>query len=159
MFLKKIITAATAILCATTAIRAQSDSAYDVFDHYDKSMNVLIGWGGLNVAAGIPMMFSEDERVKRIGSQSLLWGAINTGIGVIAKSTNLRSSATPAQKKTSFKRAMVINGLLDVAYITTGILLSRLGKSQKVRASGVGVIVQGSFLLGFDWANYGLIRD
>jgi len=159
MSIKKLVTTAAALLCSTSVLSAQNDTTYDVFNHYDKAMNVLIGWGGANITAGVPMMFSEDARIKRIGSQSLLWGAINTGIGVIAKTTNRRSGESQKQKKASFRRAMVINGLLDVGYITAGILLSRLGKSERLRSSGVGVIIQGTFLLGFDWANYGLIRD
>lgn len=153
------VVAIAVLLSCAAALRGQSADSYDVFDHYDKAMNVLIGWGGANSAAGIPMMFSGDERIRRIGSQCLLWGGINTGIGIVAKVANRRSTSTPEQKKNSFRRAMVINGLLDVAYITTGVVLSRLGKTERIRASGVGVIIQGSFLLGFDWANYGLIRD
>jgi hypothetical protein len=55
---------------------------------------------------------------------------------------------------------MVINGLLDVAYIIGGILMARLSDNVRIRATGVGFVVQGSFPLGFDWANYGLtFRD
>ncbi|MBD3343761.1 MAG: hypothetical protein GF401_01710 [Chitinivibrionales bacterium] len=135
-----------------------SDNSYDPFHHYSTAMKVLIGYGGLSMAAGAPMMFSDDPWMKRIGTQNLLWGAVDAGIGVyalVAQERN-RDNVSRQEKIDSFRRTMVINGLLDVAYITTGILLTRFTDNVRLKATGVGFVIQGSFLLGFDWVNYGL---
>ncbi len=141
-----------------TAYAQNAAGEYDPFKHYSRAMGVLIGWGGASMAAGIPMMFSEDPWVKRIGSQNLLWGGIDVAIGVGALALHRRSlESTSREKKiSSFRNTMVINGLLDVAYITGGILMTRLSDTVRIRATGVGFVIQGSFLLAFDWANYGL---
>ncbi len=132
--------------------------SYDPFGHYEKAMGVLIGWGGASVAAGIPMALNDDPWIKRIGSQNILWGSINTTIGIaaLAMQHRNRGDISRDEKISSFRKAMVINGLLDVVYITSGILMSRFSDKVSLQATGVGFVIQGSFLLAFDWANYGL---
>ena len=132
--------------------------SYDPFRHYDRAMNVLLVWGGTSMAAGVPMLFNDDGRVRRIGTQNVLWGGINTALGIGAKILNSRSVGRTSafDKIRSFRRAMVINGMLDVGYIGTGIALMTLGKTDRLKATGLGFTIQGSFLLGFDWVNFGL---
>ncbi|MBD3393704.1 MAG: hypothetical protein GF410_16950 [Chitinivibrionales bacterium] len=152
-------TLTAAMVALVTGMNATAgDRTYDPFLHYDRAMNVLLVWGGTSMAAGVPMVLNDDPWVKRIGTQNILWGGINAGIGVAAKALNRRNRVSMGRNDriNSFRRSMVINGLLDAGYIGTGIALAVLAKNERLKATGVGFIIQGSFLLGFDWANYGL---
>lgn len=131
---------------------------YDPFDHSDRAMNALLGWGGVSIAAGTGMLFSGNPRIQYAGIQNIAWGAIDSGLAFWAKSGNVndRLQLSPRQKTKNFRQAMWINGLLDVVYISVGYALYSKGKNEKVKGSGVGVMVQGGFLFAFDWINYAM---
>ncbi len=141
-----------------TAASVKAQDAYNPFDHYDRAMNVLLGWGGASMVGGSLMLLSDNETLKWSGAQHLLWGAIDLGIALGAKHFNDRDrlSMSADEKIGRFRRLMVINGLLDIAYIGTGVALMKLGTSDRARGSGMGIVIQGGFLFGFDWINYGL---
>ncbi|MDZ7722462.1 MAG: hypothetical protein U5R06_06495 [candidate division KSB1 bacterium] len=145
------------ILCFFTGLPAYSQ-AYDPFDHSDRAMNALLGWGALSIATGTGMLFSGNARVQYAGIQNIAWGAIDSGIAFWGKSGNVndRLRLSPQQKTINFRQALWINGLLDVVYIGVGYALYRNGKNERVIGSGVGVMIQGSFLFAFDWINYAL---
>lgn len=153
--MRSMVLCALCILFMISGIYAQD---YDPFGHSDKAMNTLLGWGGLSIAAGTGMLFSGNPRIQYAGIQNIAWGAIDSGIAFWAKSGNVndRLRLSPQQKTQNFRKALWINGLLDVVYIGVGYALYSKGKNDKVKGSGVGVMVQGGFLFAFDWINYAL---
>lgn len=131
---------------------------YDPFDHTDRAMNTLLGWGGFSMVTGTGMLFSGNPRIQYAGIQNIAWGAIDSGIALWGKSGNRndRMRLSPVQKTNNFRKALWINGLLDIVYIGAGYALYSKGKNEKVKGSGVGIMVQGSFLFVFDWIHYAL---
>lgn len=124
----------------------------------------LVWWGALSFILGIPLLFMEPF-LQGFGGQALLWGAINAAIAVFAtwRITKRRAAlsdpadkealANEANKLSRFLRLML---LCDVVYILLGITLAiALGrKNMWWLGTGIGVIVQGLYLLGFDWYHW-----
>lgn len=135
-----------------------SQDSYDYFDHHRPAMNVLLGWGAASMASGVPMVLSDDDLIRSMGIQNLLWGSINTTLAVLGKRADNRLDRPidHQAKGEDFRRVMLINGLIDLAYIGSGVAMMSLGESEFWRGTGIGFTVQGSFLLGYDWVNFGL---
>jgi hypothetical protein len=137
---------------------AYPQDSYDYLDHHRPAMNVLLGWGAASMASGIPMVFSDDDLVKSAGIQNLLWGSVNTTLAILGKRADARLERPidHGAKAEDFRKVMLINGLIDVAYIGSGVAMMVLGENDFWRGTGVGFTIQGSFLLGYDWVNFGL---
>lgn len=114
----------------------------------------LLVWGGLNVVAGAAAQASANPVVKHFGLQALAWGAIDAVIALFglrdAKKKQHANSQTQARR---FRLIVAANALLDVGYVAGGAaaLRSAQGRAERV-GLGVGIIVQGLFLLLFDLA-------
>lgn len=151
-------TAGLVLAAVVLATPAQTDESYDYLRHHGRGMNVLLGWGAVNMAAGVPMVMSKNERIRALGVQNLLWGAVNTTLAVLGKRRDrtLQRPIDHEAKRLDYRRVMMINGFIDLAYIGSGVALMGLGKSDFLRGTGIGFTIQGSFLLGYDWVNFGL---
>ena len=141
-----------------TAASAQDSLSYDPFAHQEKAMKGLTYWGIGSMAVGTGMLFSGNPRVQYAGIQNIAWGAIDAGIAYLG-TRNLdteRLTKSPLQKRRQFRNALWINGLLDVLYIGAGYWMYSKGKNEKIKGTGVGVMVQGGFLFAFDWIHFSL---
>ncbi len=148
-----------ALVALAASVSGDQSSAYDPFRHTDRSMNALLGWSALSVAAGVGMLFHDDETLRWVGAQNILWGVIDAGVAVWARRSNRNQldTVTPAARRKRFRRVLLVNGLLDIGYIGGGIAMSIAGDDNPVlKGSGIGITVQGGFLFAFDWVNYGL---
>jgi hypothetical protein len=147
----------TSILTGITA-GLYGQTGYDPFDHSAYAMTTLLAWGTGSIGAGAGMQFNENETIKSIGIQNIAWGAIDAGIAVWALQSDRhqRGSVSADKRRLSLRTTLIINGLLDIAYIGAGALLYRFGKSKKLQGTGIGFMVQGGFLFAFDWVNAGL---
>ncbi|MBS2018370.1 MAG: hypothetical protein JST00_36225 [Deltaproteobacteria bacterium] len=112
-------------------------------------MSVLSGWALASVASGVVMATSNDDGVRFAGIQNIAWGAIDGALAGIALATT-KTPTDPVAARRQLSRIFAINAAIDVAYITAGVLMTTLGKDDRVVGSGAAVIVQGGFLLGFD---------
>ncbi len=132
--------------------------SYDYLDHHGPAMNVLLGWGAASVVSGVPMVLSDDDLVRSAGIQSILWGSVNTTLAILGKRADARLERPidHQAKAEDFRKVMLINGLIDVAYIGSGVAMMVFGENEFWRGAGVGFTIQGSFLLGYDWVNFGL---
>jgi hypothetical protein len=134
---------------------------YDVLRHQERAMNVLLGWSGVSVIAGSAMLFHESHITRDFGIQNIAWGIIDGGIAIYARysiSGKTSSNISVREEKRSFRRLLLINSLLDIAYVGVGTALVASGRDG-LRGHGYGVIVQGAFLLLFDGINLLLIPD
>jgi hypothetical protein len=132
---------------------------YDVLRHQKGAMNVLLGWSGASVIAGSAMLFHESRTIRDLGIQNVAWGVIDGGIALYARRsiTRKRGSGISVQKeRNSFRKLLLINSLLDVAYVGVGTALAASGRDN-LKGHGYGIIVQGAFLLLFDGVNLLLI--
>ena len=118
-------------------------------------------WGGGSFAVGIPMIFMEPF-LRGFGLQAMLWGAINMGIAVFAAlriSKRRGNSPDPADRGIIENEAAKLKKLLiwmircDFGYLLLALLISFILGRQDAwwRGTGIGIFVQGLFLLGFDW--------
>lgn len=131
---------------------------YDPFRHYDKAMNVLLVWGITSTCTGISMIFHDNEMIRGVSLQNILWGTVNTGLGIFAyyKNREEKNDMSLDKKRHNFRRSMFINGFIDMIYIGSGVVMMSLGKTKKIQAAGIGFTIHGTVLLGFDWVNFGI---
>jgi hypothetical protein len=142
-----------------TGIAMAETRAFDPFRYTQTIMNLLLGWGALSVAAGAGMLFLNDTELRWFGAQNCLWGAIDMALAFYLKHRSLRqlqSGLQPQSLLNKIRRLLFINGLIDFAYIGVGVALCIYGQSEVYRGNGLGVVVQGGFLLFFDWINFAI---
>ena len=82
-------------------------------------------------------------------SMTLFWIAIDLVICVWAL-------LDPVNEVPDFRRLLLINGGLDVIYLVVGLVMIRRTEPL-VRGFGLAIIVQGGFLLVFDFVWWGLL--
>lgn len=126
---------------------------------HQNTANVVLGtWSAGSVTLGVVQLFSPNPFVKAFGMQNLVWGSIDGGIAIYGHQ-NLKkmdwSITTAVDEQLKFRRILLINALLDFLYLAVGFLLWRSAKI-KLRGHGAGILLQGGFLLIFDWVNYAL---
>lgn len=130
---------------------------YDPIKHNERIYKSLAVWGGVSMAAGTGMLFHDDERVRTMGVQNIHWGGVNEAIAIISLKRTMPKIRTmsPEEVKRRIRRVMFINGLLDVVYVGTGIILyNKLDDDEMWKWRGLGFTIQGGYLFGFDWLNF-----
>ncbi|HRI65153.1 MAG TPA: hypothetical protein PK156_12980 [Polyangium sp.] len=138
-------------------LRIQARDAHLAYEW--QAMSTLTSWAVASIATGTMLWATGGDRyTQAVGIQNVAWGAIDgviAGFGYrgIRKQSVLDKPVsywTARDRKT--RKIFLINAGLDVLYIAGGAALMGLGKSDFVKGSGAGVILQGSFLLLFDGA-------
>lgn len=119
------------------------------------------------VLGGLLLAFADGAAARAFGLQFLVWGAIDGAIA-IAGAISLRRAhargavADPqraAPERRRLRRLLWINAGLDVAYVAAAILVLALWRTPEGLGHGLGVLVQGGFLLGFDVVHARRLRD
>jgi hypothetical protein len=120
----------------------------------------LFVWSGVTIAAGLGMQ-PGGQFWRAVGTQAIGWGAIDAIIAWFGQFSAQRKQArlpdpqspTVVVKETrNLRRLLWVNTVLDVFYITGGLLLALTrGKTNRTwRGHGWGIIIQGGFLFLFD---------
>ena len=114
--------------------------------------------------SGVAYFSSEDEYSKRYHEMNVMWNTVNMGLalpGYIKARRGgqpmTRAEMLKAQKKT--ESIFLINDVLDLGYIATGIWMrevapNQLDQEDLFKGYGNSLILQGSFLLAFDAVAY-----
>lgn len=140
-------------------------------------MATLGGWSAINIGSGAAGLALAEGRNRYFSEMNLYWGLVNgliagVGFGVLARDLGRdRDTADVLQEYRKARLAFLINGGLDLVYISGGLLLWQAAETSgagspdalQTRLVGYGqsVVLQGSFLLAFDAAMYvahGLVR-
>ena len=140
---------------------SEESKEYNVLRHQERAMNVLLGWSGASVIAGSAMLLHESSNISDMGIQNVAWGVIDGGIALYARRSILRkrsSIISVQEEKRSFRKLLLINSLLDAAYVGVGTALAASGRDN-LKGHGYGIIIQGAFLLLFDGINLLLIPE
>jgi len=121
----------------------------------------LLVWSLPSAAVGLLLAFLGTEFWRGFGVQAAAWGAIDALIAWLGLASARRrerrgdrlAGRTPAAEGRRLRRILQVNGALDVLYVAGGLVVAlTLGRrSATALGHGLGVIVQGSFLLFFDW--------
>ncbi|MGJ7033186.1 DUF6992 family protein [Niabella hirudinis] len=161
------------LCCLYCFSNAQQNSTWNINDLHRqrietnrKGMWVLSGWGVANMGSGIiGALSTQNTEVKAFHTMNALWGAVNTGIGVLAlmRAKKEKGLSIPDADKykayKNVKKLYLINGGLDLLYMGTGAFLraraDRAKNPARNRGYGNSLIVQGAGLLLFDVTMYG----
>lgn len=124
-----------------------------------KAMTTLMTWAAASVLTGTMLTVTGgDDYTRAVGVQNIAWGAIDgviAGVGYrgVRKQFQLDKPVAYWQaEERKLRKIFLINAGLDVLYVAAGAALMGFGKTDFVRGSGAGVILQGSFLFVFDSA-------
>ena len=117
----------------------------------------LLIWSALSIVGGALLLFASPFW-RGVGLQGLVWGAIDAaiaGFGLLSlrRKRNRPDAEDPQTlliETRNLHRLLLINAGLDVLYTVVGIFILTRFVSEFARGNGVGVVVQGTFLLLFD---------
>lgn len=120
------------------------------------SRNLLL-WSAFSVALGTALLFTAPFW-RGVGVQGLVWGVIDAAIAGFGLLTLRRKLKRPdadhpevmGREAHNLRRLLLINAGLDVLYIVAGVVILTIFTSTFARGNGVGIIIQGAFLLLFD---------
>lgn len=134
-----------------------------------RAMWILGTWAGISVASGIGFSVQSDNTVLRyLGFQNIGWGAVNAaiaGFALIGLSSQFAALETAGSgglallqelsEEQNFSKILLVNAGLDVGYMLVGGALmwaarNGLSRGDEFFGSGLGVVIQGAFLLAFD---------
>lgn len=137
--------------------------------HTLNGMIAFTTWTGANFVAGAVGVATTRGELQHFFEMNIYFNVINLGIaipGLIGaikakpQGLNFEQSIKESQK---VKTLFLVNGVLDLTYITAGFLLREIGKNQqdigaqnRFLGYGDSFIVQGGFLLLFDFIKFGL---
>ncbi len=117
----------------------------------------LLVWSALSIVVGAALLFATPFW-RGVGVQALVWGAIDAAIAGFGRVTLRRKLRRPdaglpevrLKEARNLRRLLLINAGLDVLYIVAGGVVLFTFATEFARGNGVGIIVQGGFLLLFD---------
>ena len=135
----------------------------------DQRLMLSLGsWASVNiVGSGIAWARSNSEENKYFHQMNVMWNLVNLGLAIPgyikAKKDNSVTSVyhlLEAQRKT--ETVFLVNAGIDLAYIGLGITTqkpcTKCRKSSQFMGYGNSMILQGGFLLLFDWIAYSTHR-
>jgi hypothetical protein len=121
----------------------------------------LSTWARFSIGLGLVGLLAPRAFWRGMASQFIGWGIINQAIAFFgSKGTeNQLAGLDEAEKKTiepqetrKLAKILWINAGLDVGYILFGAILARANRDNPFKVgTGIGIIIQGLFLLLFDW--------
>ena len=131
----------------------------NIFQFQDKISKRLLQWSIGSILVGLLMRYG-GKFGKNLGNQFITWGLIDAAIAVggqMAKRNRIDHMDNPgrpeikAKEASNLSRLLWLNAGLDVLYIIVGYLWAKRDKGDgAARGNGLGVIIQGAFLLFFD---------
>ena len=155
------------LFCANT-LAAQVANYQSEFNTINK--NLMLGLGSYAVSnfvlSGIGYATAEDESIKRFHEMNVMWNTVNIGLAVPGYLKAVRGGdemtfeeMLKVQRKT--ETIFLINGVLDVGYITAGLWMCQNSVHYPDQESlymgyGNSLILQGAFLFVFDAYAYRL---
>jgi hypothetical protein len=136
-------------------------SNFNLYQFQRSAMPVLLGWALGSIVAGVFWLRNPSRFLRGVGGQFAAWGLVDGLIALLALRGAGRKAAgwqaneiTPlqhAQEAEQFEKIVWANAALDVGYVLGGRWWSRRNPADpQRRGMGLGVMVQGAFLLVWD---------
>ena len=158
-----------AYICSTNPLKGQLQDFNTQRTKTDQKLMLSLGsWASANiVGSGIGWARGHSEENKYFHQMNVMWNLVNLGLAIPgyikAKQDNSVTSVyhlLEAQRKT--ETVFLVNAGIDLAHLGSGILLRRrapnVEKSRQFLGYGNSMILQGGFLLLFDWIAYSVHR-
>ena len=112
---------------------------------------ILTVWGISSMIGGLTFLYFDNAFMDAVGFQFLIWGFIDTLIALAPSIYRKLRRSVHIENLTKLKKILIINSLLDLGYVTIGILIFiGIFNINEYNGHGIGVIIQGSFLALFD---------
>ena len=139
--------------------------------HNWNGMIIFSTWTSANIISSTVGLLTTEGSTKHFFEMNLYFNLINTAIaipGIISAKKNLKNYAgmsfeQSVKETQKVKTTFLVNAVLDFSYITAGFLLREMANNpkhlqNKDRFQGFGnsFIVQGTWLLLFDFIEFGL---
>jgi hypothetical protein len=136
-------------------MEATMSNSRDFFQFQYRALGVLWAWGLGSVAAGLAALTSRDQRTRQAGVQAIAWGAIDAALAWLgrrgARNKISQGANDGSLQARRFRTILLINAGLDAGYVAGGWALLRGARGRDERVGmGLGIIVQGLFLLVYD---------
>lgn len=131
----------------------------NIWQFQDTLSRRLLRWGIGSIVVGLLMRLG-GKFWRGVGNQFIAWGAVDAGIalfGQVQKRQKIDHADNPGKTEVrekesrDLRRLLWINAALDVLYILGGLWWSRRDEGDgAAKGNGLGVAIQGAFLLIFD---------
>ena len=164
----KIIQLIIALFLCSQSVFGQVQRYQSEFNRINE--NLMLGLGSYAVTnfvvGGIGYATSQDEATKHFHEMNVMWNTVNIGLAVPGYLKAVRGGdemtfeeMVKSQRKT--ETIFLINGVLDVGYITAGLWMRQNSVNYPDQESlymgyGNSLILQGAFLFVFDAYAYRL---
>lgn len=119
----------------------------------------LLGWGMGSVVVGAGLATAKTPVLRHVGIQAVAWGAIDAALAFSGRENarnKLQQGTTDVEQQEEAQRfhlIVAVNAGLDVLYVLGGWwLIRRAGTNEARRGTGLGIVIQGAFLLIYDSA-------
>lgn len=133
-------------------------------------MMVLGGWAAANMLWGASDWARQQGSGRYFGQMNFFWNTVNLAIAGYALYQSVPEAAAAFDVAEALKqhqrieKLLLVNSMLDLAYVGAGYWMYKSGKPTHKRAEmlngfGRAVMLQGTFLLAFDLVMYGLMRS
>ncbi|MGH1336315.1 MAG: DUF6992 family protein [Aureispira sp.] len=139
------------------------------FRHTKNGSIALTSWAGANMIAGTVGYFTTPVgEWKHFHEMNVYFNIVNLGLGIpglFAKKAQQMGLSFEQTVKRQYQTETIFlfNGALDLTYITAGFVMREVAKNQTEQADsdrwtgfGHSMILQGGFLLIFDFVKYGI---
>lgn len=139
------------------------------FRHTKNGSIALTSWAGANIITGTIGYFSTPAgEWKHFHEMNVYFNIVNLGLGIpglFAKKEQQMNLSFEQTVKRQYQTETIFlfNGALDFTYITAGFVMREMAKHQQSQADrdrwtgfGNSMILQGGFLLLFDFIKYGI---
>jgi hypothetical protein len=128
----------------------------DFWSWQHRALGWLLGWGVGSVVVGAALIADRRPDLRQIGQQAIGWGAIDAALALNgrraarAKQRQKPTATAPEVEREAarFQQIIAVNAGLDLLYIGGGWRLLRTAGQR--RGMGLGIIIQGLFLLIYD---------
>jgi len=141
-----------------------------IWDFSKRLTQRLLAWSVLSLLVSGITVFSSNLFLRGLGIQFFAWGVIDGGIAIFGARASAKRQAklqdterveTETKETRWLERILWLNTGLDVLYVFGGVwLMQTWGTDSLVwKGHGVGIIIQGGFLLFFDFFHAFSLRN
>lgn len=129
-------------------------------------MYVLGTWAVANIASGTVGYYRGSGENRYFHQMNAFWNTVNLGIAgySLLKSPALHETlSSTLSEQSSIEKMLLFNAALDAGYMMTGFYLRERAKNnsnpERLRGYGNSLLLQGGFLMAFDWALYLVLNN
>lgn len=129
-------------------------------------MFVLGTWAVSNIAVGTVGYHRGTGENRYFHQMNSLWNTVNLGLAgySLLKAPAIYETLNPTlTEQNNIEKLLLFNAALDAGYMMTGVYLreraNRSNNPQRMRGYGNSLLLQGGFLMAFDWALYLVLNN